>query len=66
MVRAKPRLKINPRTGLPHHVWKDKSGYRFEIQVNGVRYRTISYRSPYEAAYKAHVSDWFLTGRSYR
>lgn len=62
----KPRLRINPKTGLPHHVWKVNSGYVFEIQVNKVRYRTITYKNPYVAAYKGHTSDWFLTVRSYR
>lgn len=67
MPAVKPKLKINPKTGMPHHVWSTGKGkFRFEIQVNGVRYRTISYASPYEAAYKGHTSDWFLTGRSYR
>lgn len=62
MVSDKPKLKINPKTGLPYHVWSNGSGkYKFEIQVNGKRYGTISYSSPYEAAYKAHTSDWYLT-----
>jgi hypothetical protein len=66
MVNDKPRLKINPKTGLPHHVWKTSSGYRFEIQVDNTRYRTITYKNPYVAAWKGHTSDWYLTGRSER
>lgn len=58
---SKPKIKINPKTGLPKHVSKNGRGYRFIIEVDGVRYGTITYKTPYEAAYKAHTSDWFLT-----
>lgn len=62
----KPKLKINPKTGLPFHVYRHGAGYKFRIRVGGVRYGTITYGSPYVAAYKAHASDWFLTCRDVR
>lgn len=57
----KPRIKINPKTGLPRHVYRNGPGYRFIIKVDGKRYGTVTYKTPYEAAYKAHTSDWYLT-----
>lgn len=60
----KPRIRINPKTGRPFHVNANGFGkYRFEIQVDGVMHRTIAYDTPYQAAYKAHTSDWYLTCR---
>lgn len=58
---GKVKIKINPKTGLPKHVSRNGAGYRFMIRVDGKRYGTITYKTPYEAAYKAHTSDWFLT-----
>lgn len=66
MVNSKPRLKINPKTGLPRGVYRVKGAYRFQIQVDNRTYATVAYKSPYEAAYKAHTSDWYLTCGSNR
>lgn len=61
MVNDRPKIRINPATGRPWHVYPNGPGFRFMISVDGRRYGTITYKTPYEAAFKAHTSDWFLT-----